>query len=279
MDDRPVSIALFLDDAQTPFATYRPPATVSLDTKTLADGPHRVRFEAVDAAGNVGRRTISFVVANGPGISVTGLRDGKTIAGAVEFNINAFGASEPFDASRAESQNPIPVWVWVMILSVGAWAGWYGIEQFPTPAAYANTPTYAADPASAAAALAPPQGNAAPPAASGKSLAGFDYGTSGANGYTSNCAACHGASGAGVPGVFPPLAHDPVVTANDPDNQIKIVLHGLHGKPIGGAPYSSIMPAFPQLSDTDIAAIIDHERTSWGNAAPTIVPNDVKKRR
>ena len=54
---------------------------------------------------------------------------------------------------------------------------------------------------------------------------------------------------------------------------------GLHGAKIKGTAYASQMPPFAQLSDNDIAAIIDHERTSWGNAAPIINPDDVKRAR
>ena len=270
------TISLTLDDAPEPFATYRPPATVSLDTRTLEDGPHVLRLVAVDSAGSIGRRTIRFTVANGPGISVTGLRDGRTVGGTVEFNVNAFSGAGPFDVERAESQNPIPVWMWVVIAVIGAWATWYGLEEFPTPFAFAQTPTYAANPAAAGLTASSAQ---APPAASGKSLAGFDYGTAGASGYEQNCQACHGATGSGVPGAFPSLAHDPVVTASDPKAHIMTLLHGLHGKTIGGTKYSSPMPPFAQLSDATIAAIIDHERTSWGNAAPTIVPADVTRLR
>ncbi len=269
----PTTISLTLDDASQPFATYRPPATVSLDTRTLDDGPHVLYLTAVDATGSIGRRAIHFSVANGPGISVTGLRDGRTVGGTVEFNVNAFSSAGPFDVERAESQNPIPVWMWVVIVVIGAWATWYGLEEFPTPAAFAQTATYAANPAAAGLAASNAQ---VPPAASGKSLAGFDYGTRGASGYEQNCQACHGASGAGVPGAFPALARDPVVSSSDPKAQILTVLHGLHGKSIGGVKYSSPMPPFAQLDDATIAAIIDHERTAWGNAAPTIVPADVK---
>ena len=276
----PVSISLFLDDSQTPFATYRPPATVTLDTSTLSDGPHVLRIRAVDGLGTVGVRRIDFTVANGPGISVTGLRNGSTIAGTIDFNVNAFGAREPFDAHRAESLNPIPVWVFVVIVTIGAWGTWYGIENFPTPAALAATPTYASDPTKIAA-LAPPDAASAnsAPAASGKSLAGFDYGKTGPDAYAANCAACHGAAGAGVPGAFPPLVGDPVIVGTDPKTHVLTVLKGLHGKKIGGVAYASQMPAFPQLSDAEIAAIVDHERTSWGNNAPTITPDDVKRLR
>jgi mono/diheme cytochrome c family protein len=97
--------------------------------------------------------------------------------------------------------------------------------------------------------------------------------------YAANCAACHGAGGAGVPGAFPSLIGDPVVTAKDPAEQVRVVLHGLAGKAIAGKTYASQMPAFPQLSDAEIAAAIDHERTSWGNRAPIVTPDIVKRAR
>jgi cytochrome c oxidase cbb3-type subunit 2 len=53
----------------------------------------------------------------------------------------------------------------------------------------------------------------------------------------------------------------------------------MHGKPIGGTSYSAQMPSFSQLSDNAIAAIIDHERTSWGNKAPIVTPAQVKRAR
>jgi mono/diheme cytochrome c family protein len=109
--------------------------------------------------------------------------------------------------------------------------------------------------------------------------AGFDYAATGLQLYTANCSACHGATATGVPGAFPPVAGDAVVTAKDPKGHIEVVLHGLHGKTIAGNAYASRMPPFAQLSDKDVAAIIDHERTSWGNSAPTITPDDVKRAR
>jgi mono/diheme cytochrome c family protein len=90
------------------------------------------------------------------------------------------------------------------------------------------------------------------------------------------CSVCHQPTGEGVPGVFPPLRGDPVVNDPDPTLHIQTVLNGLQGKVIGGVTYVTPMPAFgPHLSDEQIAAAINHERTSWGNAAPTILPEDV----
>jgi mono/diheme cytochrome c family protein len=273
-------IAVFLDDEREPLATYRPPATFTLDTTTMEDGDHILRLRAIDSMGKVSNRTMKFSVHNGPGITVTGLREGSRVSGQVELNLNAFSASEPFDPVRAESSAPVPVWTWVMIGLIGIWAGWYGIEYMQTPPAFANTPTYAANPALASAqapmtSLEPPNtGN------SGKNIAGFDYATLGPTVFANNCASCHGAQGAGITGTFPPLVSDPVVNAKDASDQIGIVLHGLSGKSIAGVRYGAAMPAFAsQLTDQQIAAVIDHERTSWGNHGPTITPEQVTKKR
>ncbi|MGZ3498323.1 MAG: c-type cytochrome [Vulcanimicrobiaceae bacterium] len=284
---QPVSVSIFLDDSPEPIATYKPPARVHLDTKALHDGQHILRIEAVDALGNMGVRIIPFVVANGPGITVTGLRPGSRVRGEIDIDVNAFSADEPFDPVRAESSGPIPVWTWVLIVGFAIWAAWYGLLYFQTPPAFAQTPTYAPNPALAAAnapatqsgtqTSAPVSANAA---AGSKNVAGFDYSSLGEQVYSQNCASCHGETGTGTPGVFPPLMKDPIVTGNDADAHIKIVLHGLSGKVINGTKYAGQMPAFgSQLNDAQIAAVIDHERTSWGNQATTVTPGQVTRDR
>jgi mono/diheme cytochrome c family protein len=128
---------------------------------------------------------------------------------------------------------------------------------------------------SAQAAAAAPQ----PAASAVTTTSGFDA-AEGAKLFADTCAACHGGEGKGVPGAFPPLAGDAVVTASDPTEHIRTVLHGLKGKAIGGQGYGAEMPAFaPQLSDQQIASVIDHERTSWGNHAPLVTPQDVAVQR
>ncbi len=272
-----VSLTVFLDDAVEPLATYKPPASFQLDTTTMPDGEHVLRIQAVDALGNVGVRRIPFTVANGPGITVTGLRAGSHIRGTVTLNVNAFGADEPFDPVRAESGGPVPVWTWVLFVVIGMWATWYGLEYFKTPDAFARTPTYASDPALAAANAPATQTSVKAP---GKNVAGFDYATIGAQVYAQSCQSCHGAAGVGVPGTFPALAGDSVVNGNDAGAHVKIVLRGLSGKSINGVHFSAQMPAFgSQLTDAEIAAVVDHERTSWGNHGPIITPGQVAKSR
>ena len=99
---------------------------------------------------------------------------------------------------------------------------------------------------------------------------------SGARIYEARCSACHQPNGQGVPGTFPPLVGDPVVLQADPTRHAEIVLFGLSGESIGGVAYSSPMPPWrEQLSDAEVAAVVNHERTSWGNASPTITAEEV----
>ena len=85
----------------------------------------------------------------------------------------------------------------------------------------------------------------------------------GATLYLDHCAACHQASGRGMPGVFPPLAGNGVVLAADPANIFKVVLEGL---PMQGK-YTPMPPFASQLNDQQIADLANYVRTSWGNAA------------
>lgn len=98
----------------------------------------------------------------------------------------------------------------------------------------------------------------------------------GAKLFAAHCAVCHQASGEGIPGVFPPLRGDAVVLAPDPTGQIRVLLEGIQRANVGGTVYSSPMPPFGiTLSDTQVADIIDYERTSWGNHAPLVTARQV----
>jgi cytochrome c oxidase cbb3-type subunit 2 len=121
-------------------------------------------------------------------------------------------------------------------------------------------------------------GGATPKAAS--ATASSPGGADGSAAYAMHCASCHQTTGQGLPGAFPSLANDPVVTDADPAAHIDTILHGKQGVPIGGVSYASPMPPFAdQLDDATIAAIVNHERTSWGNAAPAVTAEDVAARR
>lgn len=97
--------------------------------------------------------------------------------------------------------------------------------------------------------------------------------------FTARCAACHQATGAGVPGAFPPLDESSWVTG-DPRRPAAIALYGLEGAiRVKGADYASAMPA-QKLADVEIAAVLSHVRSSWSNQAdpvPTSVVTEVRE--
>ena len=93
--------------------------------------------------------------------------------------------------------------------------------------------------------------------------------------FVANCAACHQAGGEGLPGAFPPLKGSAVVDNPDATEHIRVVLFGLQGKAINGVKYGSPMPPWAQLSDQDIAAIIDYERSAWDNHGKPITATEV----
>jgi cytochrome c oxidase subunit 2 len=79
--------------------------------------------------------------------------------------------------------------------------------------------------------------------------------------YSTNCVACHQANGRGVPNAFASLDGSAVVNGAKAE-QISVVLNGKHsGK------FPSAMPAWKQLSDTEIASVITYTRNSWSNKA------------
>lgn len=135
-------IRIYLDDVVEPIADYEPPVKVSLDTRGLPDGRHRLRIEARSHTGRVGVREVPFHVRNGPGITVTGIRADAIVHGELNFTVNAFGAEERFEPRRAESPSPIPVWLWVLSLVIVAWSAWYVAVLWEPPASFAKTPTY-----------------------------------------------------------------------------------------------------------------------------------------
>lgn len=96
--------------------------------------------------------------------------------------------------------------------------------------------------------------------------------------YNTNCASCHQQNGEGIPMTFPPLKNSATVNSDNPNKHIRTVLFGLKGEAINGIVYPSEMPAQKDnLTDEQIADIINYERSSWGNNGKKITADDVKK--
>lgn len=84
--------------------------------------------------------------------------------------------------------------------------------------------------------------------------------------YAANCVACHQANGKGA-GPIKPVDGSPVVLDADKSKQIAVLLNGQN---------NGAMPAWKQLSDTEIAAVITYTKNTWSNKTGQLVqPADV----
>ena len=84
--------------------------------------------------------------------------------------------------------------------------------------------------------------------------------------YTANCQVCHQANGKGG-GNIKALDGSPTVLDADKLKQIHVVLNGQN---------NGAMPAWKQLSDTEIAAVVTFTKNHWTNATGQIVqPSEV----
>jgi mono/diheme cytochrome c family protein len=100
--------------------------------------------------------------------------------------------------------------------------------------------------------------------------------TLGARVYEAQCAQCHGKQGEGKGGAFPALAGNRAVTTDNTNNLILMVLYGGFGPSTAGIPRPHGMPPFVlALNGAEIAAVISHVRTAWGNRATPISELDV----
>ncbi len=89
--------------------------------------------------------------------------------------------------------------------------------------------------------------------------------------YNASCAVCHGQTGAGIAGAFPPITNSPI-SQGEVDKHIDIVLNGKAG---------TAMQAFKaQLNDIQAAAVITYERNALGNNSGDVIqPSAIKSAR
>jgi len=98
--------------------------------------------------------------------------------------------------------------------------------------------------------------------------------------YAHACVSCHEADGSGAPRIYPPLPGNANLQSTDPASTLRIILEGVQTVTTPRAPNPGSMPAYAkQLSDEEIADVTNYIRNSWGNAAPLVTPEQVKKAR
>ncbi|HEV2482376.1 MAG TPA: cbb3-type cytochrome c oxidase subunit II [Puia sp.] len=92
--------------------------------------------------------------------------------------------------------------------------------------------------------------------------------------FTANCQSCHQANGEGLPGAFPPLKGSPVVNGDDLQKYVDIIMHGYNGRP----GYGTMPPVGTNagFSEREITAIMNYERSAWGNNGAKVTPEQIK---
>ncbi|MCB4363837.1 cytochrome c oxidase subunit II [Hydrogenophaga taeniospiralis] len=86
--------------------------------------------------------------------------------------------------------------------------------------------------------------------------------------YAANCVACHQANGKGA-GPIKPLDGSAIVNDADKGKMMAVLLNGVKGP-------EAEMPAWKQLSDTELAAVMTYAKNNWSNKTEQVVqPADV----
>lgn len=93
--------------------------------------------------------------------------------------------------------------------------------------------------------------------------------------YAANCQNCHQENGEGLKGAFPPLKGSGIVNADNIEPFVGIIMNGYDARADYGV--MTAIGTNNNLKAEEIAAIMNHERTSWGNTGKKVTVNEVKK--
>ncbi|WP_420147102.1 PQQ-dependent sugar dehydrogenase [Spirosoma sp.] len=95
--------------------------------------------------------------------------------------------------------------------------------------------------------------------------------------YAVYCSACHQRNGMGDSQRFPPLAGSEWVLG-DKKKLITVLLQGLEGPiEVKGQSYNNVMPQHSFLKNEDIAEVLTHIRSNFGNTADAVTAADVNE--
>ena len=124
-------VFLFIDENPIPVAELETPIVFDFDTQKLVDGEHTLKIVSQSPLGNEGIREIKFTVANGPSISIEGLKNKDVVNGKLSLMINAYdkGNQKSFIITGSETPQTIPFWIWIIIILFIGWAIYYEITS------------------------------------------------------------------------------------------------------------------------------------------------------
>lgn len=94
--------------------------------------------------------------------------------------------------------------------------------------------------------------------------------------FVARCSVCHTQTSAQG---YPTLARNTLVQSRNPNTVLRIILQGASTANTKNAGSGFSMPAFPVLSDKELADVATFIRNSWGNKAEPVSKDDVKSLR
>jgi cytochrome c oxidase cbb3-type subunit 2 len=94
--------------------------------------------------------------------------------------------------------------------------------------------------------------------------------------YAANCQSCHQENGEGLKGAFPALKGSKVVLDDNAELMVNIIMNGYTGRMQEGFGEMPAVGTNNNLSPEEVAAIMNHERTSWGNNGKKVTADEVK---
>jgi cytochrome c553 len=281
-------IRVYVDDSTKPLAELPGSSgRVKLDTTSLPDGTHRLRFETVEGDRVTGRREVPFAVRNGPGIAVAGLSARDEVRGTLALAVDATsaGIDADLDLRSLELHRGLPFWTGMLsVLIIALGALYLAVDPFAFRAYKEEELAIRGDDATLAR-QPPDQPAAADPMqvslAEGMFLPVlvFDPGKAdtvrGAATYAAKCAGCHGEDGEGrttqsatlgEQGIFPRLAGQPAAYLY---RQLFSFAHGWRTS-------AAMPPLADGLTEADWTDVAVHlERLAAGYPAPPAVSADV----
>lgn len=95
--------------------------------------------------------------------------------------------------------------------------------------------------------------------------------------YATHCQACHQENGEGLPGAFPPLKGSSIVLDDDPSIFVDIIMNGYNGRASEGYGPMAPVGTLAGLTADEVAAIMNHERTNWGNSGRKVTKDEIQQ--
>ena len=94
---------------------------------------------------------------------------------------------------------------------------------------------------------------------------------------TAYCAGCHRLDGCGALRVFPALAHNSMVFADDPSSHIQVALADGAMPSTPHDKMAFVMAGFQRLGNRKVAETLNFIRNGWGNHGSEILASDVAR--